>query len=88
VLADSGIDYGVQRAIVVTQFAALDFHRALNGARQQSEEVDSVLSPLVTGFRGSEKPPSPRTGACSNSVKATKMLRQFLNASGHFYWPS
>jgi hypothetical protein len=26
VLADSGIDYGVQRAIVVTRFAALDFY--------------------------------------------------------------
>jgi hypothetical protein len=34
VLADSGIDYGVQRAIIVTLFAILDFHRALSGARQ------------------------------------------------------
>jgi len=42
VLADSGIDYGVQRAIVVTQFAVLDFHWALGGARQQSDKVDSV----------------------------------------------
>jgi hypothetical protein len=33
VLADSGIDYVVQRAIVVTRFAVLDFHRALSGAR-------------------------------------------------------
>jgi hypothetical protein len=42
-LADSGIDYGVQRAIVVTRFAVLDFHRALSGAHQQSDEVDNVL---------------------------------------------
>ena len=34
VLADSGIDYGVQRAIIVTRFAVLDLHRALSGARQ------------------------------------------------------
>jgi hypothetical protein len=44
-LADSGIDYGVQRAIVVTRFAVLDFHRARSGARQQSDEVDSVHRP-------------------------------------------
>jgi len=42
VLADSDIDHGVQRAIVVTRFAVLDFHRTLSGARQQSDEVDSV----------------------------------------------
>ena len=35
VLADSGIDYGVKRVIDVTRFA---------GARQQSDEVDSVLT--------------------------------------------
>jgi len=35
VLSDSGIDYGVQRA-VVTWLAVLDFHRILSGARQQS----------------------------------------------------
>jgi hypothetical protein len=28
--------------MVVTQFAVLDYHRALSGARQQSDEVDSV----------------------------------------------
>jgi hypothetical protein len=42
VLADSDIDYGVQRVIVVTRFAVLDFHRALSDARQQSDKVDSV----------------------------------------------
>ena len=42
VLADSGIDYGVQRAIIVTRFAILDFHWALSSARRQSNEVDSV----------------------------------------------
>jgi hypothetical protein len=41
--ADSGIDYGVQRAIIVTRFAVLDFHRALSDARRQSDEVGSVL---------------------------------------------
>jgi hypothetical protein len=39
VLADSGIDDG---AVVITRLAVLDFHRALGGARQQSDEVDSV----------------------------------------------
>jgi hypothetical protein len=42
VLADPSIDYGVRRAIVVMRFAMSDFHRALSGARRQSDEVDSV----------------------------------------------
>jgi hypothetical protein len=42
VSADSGIDYGVQRAIDVTRFAVLDFHRALNGTHQQLDGVDSA----------------------------------------------
>jgi hypothetical protein len=33
--------------IVVTRFAVLDFHRALSGARQQSDEVDNVLQILM-----------------------------------------
>lgn len=40
--ADSGIDYGVQRAIDVTRFAVSDPRRALSGAHQKSDEVDSV----------------------------------------------
>jgi hypothetical protein len=46
---------GVQRAIVVTQFAVLDFHQALSGARQQSDEVDDVLQiPMLCMLRSKE----------------------------------
>jgi hypothetical protein len=51
-LADSGIDYGIQRAIIVTRFAVLDLHRALSGARQQSDDVDSCAFHLLA-FRRS-----------------------------------
>ena len=41
-MADLGTYCGVQQAIAVERFAALDFRRPLGSLRKQSDEVDDV----------------------------------------------
>ena len=74
VLADSGVDYGAERAIVVTRFAVLGFRRALNCARQQSDEVDTVPGPSHPGTASRPRRDQSRAQLASQHLRSTTFI--------------
>jgi hypothetical protein len=72
VLADSDIDYGVQRAIVVTRFAVLDFHRVLSGGVGWSDALSLALTGTDTWKTGLLVPTEVGSSRNEKSVELTR----------------